>query len=797
MFSRRLVLWAIAVLCVSAALAGAGLLTRIRLSEPVALSPQEALQRLDSERAVALIGRVSAAPIYNIAANTSVRHHAEMLRRSSPLNGVPLFGPDGVPQDKWDKLVGSYVAAESRADGDPFLIHLKFQSPALGGEIIRQHIFFPLKGGNLWTISRGRAIIGGFCVFQEDVPGSSGFPRRFTDDEREWLQGSVFKGHLLRLQDYKADQLNFSEIKRLYRSTGARRADGLDQGWLIVQPSGEGPALSGSGWHMYVPFENTGGQVWAQLPLGTDLSRLPSEIRGIWLPPGSHAFQPDAARRVALVLAHPGAVQNFLTDGWLRHWSGIALIGAATLALAGLLLLALGLTARANPVLRAAVPAVAVSAAVIALVALLDQRPDDSLRAIVTGVAAWAPILVIWAMVIWYRRKRCRDAGLLKYRQWRFAWPWVSEVRRREVAKGLGDRALFWAHFLPEHRADAKSIVREELLARGYSDRDIASWTPAPSEVTVPPAVEKSLSLAQYQRLVNRRQWCLRVYVGLALVIAILVVMLGLGAAAGQPVDFKPAVGMLGLILMGAAALFSFLFRNRALRVLLLRPFGEKRMTRSLKRFVCKNVGRSGTVFTLSDRNFKPSILVTLLWRMSSEGLATITMFVLGPFLRASKRVASVKRERKFRKLQRHLLRKASPSYWSFLNGNQAFNVRSSDSWWQMCIHMLMHSSEIIVVDLSKVKEGTAWELEQLNAKNLLSKCLFIVGEKDMEMLAPVLQQYFPMNPPTVYVYRANGVLKDKRAFDAHFDRVAGLGLALWSKPPATVAVVDRDLVPA
>jgi hypothetical protein len=799
MFSRRFVYWGLALFGVSAAIAALGLVARTHLGDAVTLPPQEALSRLADERAVVLSGRLSPPfALYNIAANTDVRRRTEMLRKSSPLHGVPLFGPDGVPQDKWDALIGSYVAVETKADGDPFLFHLKFQSPVLGGELIRQHIFLPLGRADLWTISVGRAIVGGFGVFQEDVPGSSGFPRRFTDDERRWLQGGVFRGHLHRLRDYSADQLTYAEMKRLYQSAGARRADALDQGWLLVQAPNDKPLLSGSGWHMYVPFENTNNLVWAQLPLATDPLKLPSEIRGVWLPPGSHSFRPNAAQdRVALVLAHPNSIQTFMSDAWLRHWSGIAVLTAAGLGAVAVALIAWGLIPGPNPVRRAVIPVVAASALLMAAGTLL-WPPDSQQRMAAIIVASWMPIIILWAMAAWYRRRRCRDAGLLQYRQRAFAWPGVSEAKRYLVADRLSDRELLWAHFLPEHRPAARQIIRSKLQQRGYSEEAIDGWAPAPHEVTVPPAVEKPVSAKRYRRLVRVRRWCLYVYLGLAIPLACVAVLLGLAALGGTRGDVGQASAGIGLVMWVVAALSSFLLRRRALRILLLRPFGEKKMTRALKRFVCRNVGRTGLVFTLSDRNYKESFLILMLWRLIAEVAGGAAMLALGPILRASKRVASVKRERKFRKLQRHLLKTASPSFWSFINGSQAFNIRSSDSWWQMCIHMLMHSSEIIVVDLSRVKEGTAWELEQLGARNLLAKCVFIVGDEHREGMDAVLERYFPADsPPVVYVYRANGALLDRPGFDAHFDAIAMAGLARWGRPTTTAPALDASLVPA
>jgi hypothetical protein len=111
------------------------------------------------------------------------------------------------------------------------------------------------------------------------------------------------------------------------------------------------------------------------------------------------------------------------------------------------------------------------------------------------------------------------------------------------------------------------------------------------------------------------------------------------------------------------------------------------------------------------------------------QGITFFAMYMLAPLFRNSPRIAGVKNERTFQRLRRALMRQMRPSLRSFLSGGEAFNIRSADEWWQDCIAMLMHSCEIVVVDLSMVKEGTAWELNELHQRALLTRCIFVAGE--------------------------------------------------------------------
>ena len=121
----------------------------------------------------------------------------------------------------------------------------------------------------------------------------------------------------------------------------------------------------------------------------------------------------------------------------------------------------------------------------------------DKIGIIVTWTIL-ATMVVMAVFAVLYRRKRCREAGLIKHRVHAFAWG-KSPERRRVLAKQLDDRSLLWCHFLPEHAQPAKAIVREELERRGHGPQDIEAWTPAPAEVTVPPAVETPFSPRRLQ----------------------------------------------------------------------------------------------------------------------------------------------------------------------------------------------------------------------------------------------------------------------------------------------------------
>ena len=140
-------------------------------------------------------------------------------------------------------------------------------------------------------------------------------------------------------------------------------------------------------------------------------------------------------------------------------------------------------------------------------------------------------------------------------------------------------------------------------------------------------------------------------------------------------------------------------------------------MTRALKKVVLKTVGRVGQVYTLSDNNYRPSVFLAFL-SVIGQGLS----YVLRPLVRPSLRAASVKDEMSYFKLAVTLNRTLWPSYANFITGGQACNIRTTHAWWQRCIDLLMHSSDVIVMDVSRVSTGSSWEIERLARQTLLSR---------------------------------------------------------------------------
>ncbi len=401
-------------------------------------------------------------------------------------------------------------------------------------------------------------------------------------------------------------------------------------------------------------------------------------------------------------------------------------------------------------------------------------------------IGLWVVLLAYFVYVVARRRRRLRDAGIQRHRVAALAVsPGGSDTQQRnrlhlyeEAVQKLNDNDLLWAYWLPEHADQAKKLVLAELERRGYPGDQVQRWSPPASQLTVPPTAERPVSVNKYSRLIVMRRagWILFQIVSLAGLIMFA------GVVIGGNID--PALGvsgvaaMIGLLLLLIASSMVFVVQDRARRILLLRPFGEKKMTSTLRRFVRKNVGPTGHAFTLSDRNYKPSFVDSLAFRILSGGFETLVQFAVGSVFANSHRIAAVKNDKSFFRLARALTQKFTLSYWSFITSGQAFNIRTTDPYWQLCIQLLMHSCDVVIVDLSRVKAGTAWEINELHKRDLRARCMFVVSEDNQAELGEVLgHHFFQHGAPPVYVYQRNGRLLDKQQFSAELKHRLDLAL--------------------
>lgn len=219
-------------------------------------------------------------------------------------------------------------------------------------------------------------------------------------------------------------------------------------------------------------------------------------------------------------------------------------------------------------------------------------------------------------------------------------------------------------------------------------------------------------------------------------------------------------------------------------RILLLRPFQARKLSRPLKRFVKKNVSFYGHTITLADKFLKESwfMFVTFWIPRSIPEIFVLILFFFPP-IRQFKRWIRVSSSSSYQFLKKRLSRRFTMNmFWqNTFSGDKLLKVKCSDTWWKQCVDLLMFSSQLIIVDLSWVKVGTEWELDKINSRDLEGKTVFIVSEDAADYAREVMARFWPSEeaPPPLHVYRKSGKLLDKESYNRDVARIIS-GSHLW-----------------
>lgn len=432
------------------------------------------------------------------------------------------------------------------------------------------------------------------------------------------------------------------------------------------------------------------------------------------------------------------------------------------------------------------------------------------------------PVWAAFWLRDWWRTRRAERIGLRQSLVGAFAWPFTGLERIVKRARELDDEGVVLAYHLPDHTQDAQRVLEREMRSRKLDRFLDPDWLPPPPRATVPPAVFEVMQPERYHAMGRRKEILfrlLRILSLLAVVVVPISYMMdwtgnllhnrtGLDgeiqsiSTAVQQIVALPILLAGGLLMLYVSlsslifALGGVLFRNHAGRVLLLRPFAQKRMTASLKQIVRWYLVPAGHVITLSDSNYRPNWFIDVALRT-----VNVVALILGPLLRPSFRLASISTERAFLHFAQGLHRKYRPSFLNLVCGGQAFNLRATNSWWKRCIDLLMNSCDIIVMDISRIGQGSAWEIDRLLKRGLLTRCLFIVQESHRDESIAVLRKHMPGgSEPQVYVFRDTGEVINSSQFERAISERVNAALATWGRSwvqrPSDLTIGSQVMAP-
>jgi hypothetical protein len=359
-----------------------------------------------------------------------------------------------------------------------------------------------------------------------------------------------------------------------------------------------------------------------------------------------------------------------------------------------------------------------------------------------------------------------------------------ADTPAADAAERLSDRALKAAAQNPDHSEAGRAAAAQAARARNVS---VTPW-----RLRVPGFVAPA-DLAKGDRLFFGWGRRVRVWSGATIYLsllgvfgAVVVQQLTLESHTRGELDPVEAFGRANAAMsvgygfayaFGAAILvwfFATIFRRKPARVLLLRKFNVRALSEPVERMLAHELRPYGHVAALSDKFIRRDRWGWVQGAILSIGnpLAFLWFVVGMPirlvwrlFDRSAMGPAVVLNARDYRNLARRLRDRLGLNAQVALVSKEAFLVRTSDAWWQMVARLLMDSSDVIVVDLSQVTEGTAWELDAIQQEDALGRCVFVAIWGKLEAAGASLRARGIDAP--IHAYAPDGEMQRRAPFRA------------------------------
>jgi hypothetical protein len=189
---------------------------------------------------------------------------------------------------------------------------------------------------------------------------------------------------------------------------------------------------------------------------------------------------------------------------------------------------------------------------------------------------------------------------------------------------------------------------------------------------------------------------------------------------------------------------------QRPARLLFLRPFNRRPLTRGLSRLVRRDVARYGHVYTLADANIR------VRWWVRMPAL-------LGQVALLSFRARKIKRPRQLHRLDRAIARTWMRNINWCLSWKKVFAVASADACWQQVVEKLLHRSTVIFIDLTEARPNVLWEIDLIRRLGLERRVVWLLARSaDAQTIATS----WPPGGEPIHRYDDSGAA-DREAFGA------------------------------
>jgi hypothetical protein len=196
-------------------------------------------------------------------------------------------------------------------------------------------------------------------------------------------------------------------------------------------------------------------------------------------------------------------------------------------------------------------------------------------------------------------------------------------------------------------------------------------------------------------------------------------------------------------------------------RLLLLRPFGAGSVTRSLRGLMRRYVDGLGFTYTLADDSFRTRRFTRLIWWLLIVGavlsrflvfIAVLLMIRFPQYLPTLK----IESDKDIDTLKQRLVRRFPQTAAAFHAHGEPVALVCSNALWKRVVALMMQSSDVIIMDVSLVSQGSSWELQRLGSAGLTEKTVFIAeAGHESEARAALRDRGFPSD--RLYLYAPDG----------------------------------------
>jgi hypothetical protein len=177
-------------------------------------------------------------------------------------------------------------------------------------------------------------------------------------------------------------------------------------------------------------------------------------------------------------------------------------------------------------------------------------------------------------------------------------------------------------------------------------------------------------------------------------------------------------------------------------RILVLRPFNRRPLTRGLARLVDRDVARFGHIYSLADAELRVRWYVRV-------------PFLLGQLALLSFRSRIITKPRQVRDLERATRRTWLRNINWCLSWRKFFAVATDDAHWQQVVELLVNRATVILIDLTEARPNVRWEIALIERLGLARRVVWVLRAGDP---VEVLQHAgIQVEPDAVFRYDGKG----------------------------------------